>query len=251
LKLDRTSARAFAGVAEQYERRRPTYPPEIVAWVVERLGLAPGRTVVDVGAGTGKFSRLLVPSGARVIAVEPLAEMRDQLIAAVPDVLALAGSAEELPLEDASADGATAAAAFHWFELDRALPELHRVLRPGGRLAVVHNFRDPSQRLQADVQKIIGHLLPDDSEFEKWESAVESSGLFGPLASVQHKHEQYLDAEGLAERISTISYVARLPDEERAAVLAEVRSLGERQPEAPFPFGYQSEAFVCERLPGN
>src|SRR5207247_6687895 len=139
--------------------------------------------------------------------VEPLAEMREQLSAAVTDVEVLDGSAEQLPLEDASVDAATAAAAFHWFELDRALPELHRVLRPGGRLAIIHNFRDPGQPLQAAVQGIIGHLLPDDSEFEQWETAVEASGLFGPLESIQSTHEQYFDAEGLAERVSTISYV--------------------------------------------
>jgi len=247
MRLDRTSARAFAGVAEEYERRRPSYPAEIVAGVVERLGLAPGRTVVDLGAGTGKFTRLLVPSGARVIAVEPLAEMREQLSAAVAGVEVLAGAAEQLPLEDDTIDAATAAAAFHWFELDRALPELHRVLHPGGRLAIVHNFRDPGQPLQAAVQEIIGHLLPDDSEFEKWESAVEESGLFGPLESIQSTHEQYFDADGLAERVSTISYVARLPDGERAEVLTAIRALGQAQPETPFPFRYQSEAFVCER----
>jgi ubiquinone/menaquinone biosynthesis C-methylase UbiE len=251
LKLDRTSARAFAGVAEEYERRRPSYPPELVAWVVERLGLEPGRAVVDIGAGTGKFTRLLVPSGARVIAVEPLAEMRAQLSATASGVEVLAGSAEQLPLEDASADAATAAAAFHWFELDRALPELHRVLRPGGRFAIVHNFRDAGQPLQAAVEEVIGHLLPDESEFEGWESAVEESGLFSPIASVQQTHEQYFDAAGLAERVSTISYVARLPDEERAVVLAAVRALGEAQPETPFPFRYESEAFVCERRSAN
>jgi ubiquinone/menaquinone biosynthesis C-methylase UbiE len=251
MKLDRSSAKAFAGVAEEYERRRPSYHPEIVAWIVEQLGLGPGRSVVDIGAGTGKFTRLLVPSGARVIAVEPLAEMRKQLTAAVPEVEALAGSAEALPLQDSSVDGATAAAAFHWFELDRALPELHRVLRPDGHFAIVHNFRDLDQPLQAAVQAIIGHLLPDKSEFEGWRPAVEASGLFGRFESIQRKHEQLFDAAGLAERVSTISYVARLPDDERAEVLAEVRSLGEAQPETPFPFRYESEAFVCERRSDN
>ncbi len=206
---------------------------------------------MDVGAGTGKFTRLLVPSGANVIAVEPLAEMREQLSGAVEGVDVRAGSAEELPVEDAGADAATAAAAFHWFELDRALPELHRVLRPGGRVAIVHNFRDLDQPLQAAVQEIIGHLVPDASEFIRWESAIEQSGLFGPLESVRHTHEQYLDADGLAERVRTISYVAGLPDGERAEVLAALRALGEAQPKTPFPFRYQSEAFVCERLPGN
>ena len=251
MKLDRTSARAFAGIAAEYERRRPSYPPEIVAWVVERLGLAPGRTVVDVGAGTGKFTRLLVPSGARVIAVEPLAEMRAQLSAAASGVDVLAGSAEQLPLEDATVDAVAAAAAFHWFELDRALPELHRVLRPGGRLAIVHNHRDLRQPLQAAVNEIIGHLLPDESEFVQWETAVEGSGLFDPLDRLQRTHEQHFDAAGLAKRIGTISYVARLPDDERETVLAAIRALGKAQPESPFPFRYESGAFVCERRSDN
>jgi ubiquinone/menaquinone biosynthesis C-methylase UbiE len=238
-------------VAEAYERRRPSYHPEIVAWVVRRLALAPGRIVADVGAGTGKFTRLLVPSGARVIAVEPLAEMREQLSAAVPGVEVLAGSAEQLPLEDDSVDAATAAAAFHWFELDRALPELHRVLKPGGGLAIVRNYRDLDQPLQTAVEEIIGHLLPGGSQFQQWRAELEASPLFGRLESIHRTHEQYFDAEGLAERVSTISYVARLPDGERAGVLAAVRALGEAQQQTPFPFRYRNDAFVCERLPGG
>jgi ubiquinone/menaquinone biosynthesis C-methylase UbiE len=152
-----------------------------------------------------------------------------------------------LPLENASVDGATAAAAFHWFELDRALPELHRVFRPGGRLAIIRNFRDLRQPLQAAVQEIVGGILPDAPEFGRWQAELEASRLFGAVGSFEQSHEQYLDAQTLAERVSTISYVARLPADERAAVLAEVRTLGEAQPETPFPFRYQCNAFVCER----
>lgn len=99
-------------MAEAYERRRPSYDPELVAWVAERLRLGPGATVVDVAAGTGKLTRQLVPTGARVLAVEPLEEMREQLCAAVPGVDAFAGSAEALPLPDGSADAVAVAAAF-------------------------------------------------------------------------------------------------------------------------------------------
>jgi len=251
LKLDRTSSFAFGTVAAEYERRRPSYHPDIVAFVVERLGIAAGTTVVDVGAGTGKFTRLLVPTGARVLAVEPLAEMRAQLEGAVPGVEMLAGSAEDLPLGDASVDAATAAAAFHWFELDRALPELHRVLRPGGGLAIVRNHRDLAQPLQAAVQEIIGGYFPAESEFELWRTELEAGGLFGPLEQIRRTFVQEFDADGLAERVSTMSYVARLPDEERRRVLAEVRALGEAQPSTPFPFRYQSDAFVCRRRDGN
>jgi ubiquinone/menaquinone biosynthesis C-methylase UbiE len=212
---------------------------------VVRLGIGPGTTVVDVGAGTGKLTRQLVPTGARLIAVEPLDEMRAQLEAAVPSVEALAGSAEALPLPDASADAITVASAVHWFDLDRALPEFHRVLRPGGGLAVIGQGRHLDHPLQVAVQAIIGGYLPDESEFGSWREEVEASGLFGPLATIESTFEQLFDAEGFAERIGTISYVARLPDDERADVLARARALGEAQPETPFPFRYRTAASVC------
>jgi SAM-dependent methyltransferase len=245
--FDRSSSAAFARVAESYERRRPSYPPEIVDWLVERLALGPGKTVVDVGAGTGKLTRLLIPSGARVVAVEPLEEMREQLLAAVPGVEALAGTAEALPLAGGSVDAVTAAAAFHWFDVDRTLPELHRVLRPGGGLAILGNGRDFGQPLQAAVQDVIGEYLPDLGELQFWEPVLERSPLFGPLETTEAAFEQLFDAEGLAERIGTISYVARLPDDERADVLARVREVGEAQPETPFPFRYRTYASVCYR----
>jgi SAM-dependent methyltransferase len=111
-----------------------------VAFLVERLGLGPGRVVVDLAAGTGKLARQLVPSGARVIAVEPLAEMRALIPAGIE---VLEGTAESIPLPDASADAVTVAQAFHWFDAEAALREIGRVLRPGGLLALISNRRDP------------------------------------------------------------------------------------------------------------
>jgi ubiquinone/menaquinone biosynthesis C-methylase UbiE len=162
-------------VAESYERRRPSYAPELVAWVVERLGIGPGTTVADVGAGTGKLTRQLLLTGARVVAVEPLDEMRAQLEAAVPAVEALAGSAEELPLPDAGADAITVAAAFHWFDLDRALPEFRRVLRPGAGLGIFGQGCDLDDPLQTAVQEIVGPYLPDLAELEGWRAVLEAT----------------------------------------------------------------------------
>src|SRR2546421_8267168 len=125
------AAAGFASAADVYERARPSYPEEAVAWMAERTGLVAGRTVVDVGAGTGKLTRLLPATGARVIAIEPVAEMRAKL----DGIDALDGTAEDLPLSNGCADVVTVAQALHWFDLDRALPELHRVLRPDGYLA--------------------------------------------------------------------------------------------------------------------
>jgi SAM-dependent methyltransferase len=137
----RLAAPSFARSADAYERARPGYAPEAVAFLAERLGLGPGRVVVDLAAGTGKLARQLVPSGARVVAVEPLAEMRSLIPAGIE---VLDGTAEAIPLPDASGDAVTVAQAFHWFDAQAALREIERVLRPGGLLALVSNRRDPS-----------------------------------------------------------------------------------------------------------
>jgi SAM-dependent methyltransferase len=135
------AAPSFARSAAHYERARPGYAPAAVAFLVERLGLEPGRVVVDLAAGTGKLARQLVPSGARVVAVEPLAEMRSFIPA---EIEVLDGTAETIPLPDNFADAVTVAQAFHWFDAEAALREIERVLRPGGLLALVSNRRDPS-----------------------------------------------------------------------------------------------------------
>ena len=219
----------------------------MVDWLAERLRLGPGATVVDVGAGTGKLTRDLVPTGAHVVAVEPLTEMLEQLAAAVPEAEALVGSAEELPLEDGSADAVVAASAFHWFDPDRALPEIHRVLKPGGALATIGNGRDLSDPLQQEIQAIVGPYVPAPGALSGWVAVLEASPLFGPIERFETTHEQRFDPEGLAERMGTVSYVARLPEDERTEVLARLRTLGEAQPESPFAFRYRTQARVCYR----
>jgi SAM-dependent methyltransferase len=182
-----------------------------------------------------------------VVAVEPLAEMLEQLAAAVPEAEALIGSAEELPLEDGSADAVAAASAFHWFDPDRALPEIHRVLKPGGALATLGNGRDLSDPFQQRVQEIVAPYVPEPGALHGWVAVLEASPLFGPIERFATTHEQRFDADGLAERMATVSYVARLPEDEQAEVLARLRALGEAQPESPFPFRYRTEARVCRR----
>jgi ubiquinone/menaquinone biosynthesis C-methylase UbiE len=189
-----------------------------------------------------------VPSGARVIAVEPLPEMRARLEGAVPEAEVLAGSAEQLPLPDASVDAVVAASAFHWFETERALTEIHRVLVPGGALATVGNGRDLSDPLQREVQAIVGRFLPTADEILSWIAVVDASPLFGPAEEFETTFEQWFDAEGLAERMGTVSYIARLPDDEREHVLTQLRELGEAQPVSPFPFRYRTEARICRAV---
>ena len=149
-----TAAAGFSAAAEVYERARPGYPDEAVAWVAELLGIAPGRDVLDLAAGTGKLTRQLVPFGARIVAVEPIDAMRAELERAVPGVEALAGSAEAIPLPDTSVDAVTCAQAFHWFRPEAAVAEIRRVLRPGGGLALLWNGRDPAEERHARLHEL-------------------------------------------------------------------------------------------------
>jgi ubiquinone/menaquinone biosynthesis C-methylase UbiE len=244
--LQHPKARGFELVADVYERARPSYPPETVAWLAERLDLGAGRSVLDLGAGTGKLTRLLVGTGARVLALEPGDEMRARLTAVVPEAEPVAAGAESIPLPDASVDAATAAAAFHWFRLDEALPEIHRVLRPGGGLALVWNERDPDDPLQRSVTEL---LLPLTSVGRRrirdrgWMEAIEASGHFGPLEEHTTAFADELDGTGLVERVRTISFVALAEEPERARLEAGLRDLADAAG-GVVRFAYRTQAFV-------
>jgi SAM-dependent methyltransferase len=148
-------AEIFDEAAAAYERGRPSYAEEGVAYLVGKLGIGSGSTVVDLAAGTGKLTRMLVPTGATMVAVEPVEGMRRQLLKAVPEAIPVAATAEAMPLADASVDAVTVATAFHWFRGEDALAEIHRVLRPGGRLGLVVNSRDRSVEWVAGLSAIL------------------------------------------------------------------------------------------------
>jgi SAM-dependent methyltransferase len=237
-------------VADLYERARPGYPDEAVAYLASRLGLEPGRVVVDLAAGTGKLTRSLVPTGARVIAVEPLEEMRSVLAGLLPDVELLAATAESLPLADASVDAVTAAQAFHWFDPEPALKEIARVLRPGGALSLIWNIRDLSDPFQNELDDLLRAYRGEaPSEHERpWRALVDASPLFGPPEERSFRWVQLRTADELAERVASVSYVAQLADGEREGLLGRVRQLVAGLPE-PFPFRHHTDVYVFPRSP--
>jgi SAM-dependent methyltransferase len=248
-RIDPRAAAGFGAAADEYERARPSYPDDAVAFVVDRAGLHPGRTVVDVGAGTGKLTRLLVRSGARVIAAEPVAEMRAKLEEAEPRAETIDATAEELPLADGSADAITVAQAFHWFDHDRALPELHRVLRPGGLLVLVWNMRDTSDPLQRDLEGLLRPLrsVPSADDEGGWRGILEASPLFGAIETRRFRYVQRFRVPDLLDRVASTSFVAAMAPEERAEVLERVRALAAGLAE-PFDFPYVTEVDVAPRL---
>jgi SAM-dependent methyltransferase len=240
------AARGFARSAGAYERARPEYPPAAIDWLRERLGLGPGRRVVDLAAGTGKLTRPLAGTGAEVVAVEPVAEMRARIGPGAAEVLD--GTAEAMPLADASADAVTVGQAFHWFDGPAALAEIHRVLRPGGALALVWNRRPLDDPVHAAIEALMAPHRGDAPVHRSgaWRAALEETVLFGALEERAFPHAQDMDADALADRVGSTSVIAALPDGPRAEVLAEVRALAAG---GPMRLTYVCEVFACDRCP--
>ncbi|MCW2976144.1 MAG: class SAM-dependent methyltransferase [Actinomycetia bacterium] len=238
------ATRGFAD-ADVYERGRPDYPAAAVARIVSRLELRPGRTVLDLAAGTGKLTRLLVPSGANLLVVEPLREMRRELELRAPGVVALAGTAERIPLTASYVDAVTVGSAFHWFRPDEALREIHRVLRPGGGVALIWNARDERHPVQAALSEVIDPLQGDAPRRKErdWRSLLGESGLFERCERSLFEHEQVLDEQGLVERVVSISFIAAAPQPVRDEVVERVRAIARRS-EQPIRLPYMTELYL-------
>ncbi len=239
-------AASFGGVADAYERARPGYPDDAVGW----LAGAEPCDVVDLGAGTGKLTRSLVALGHRVTAVEPLEEMLAQLRHAVPGATSARGSAEEIPLPDGSADVVTCAQAFHWFDREVALREMARVLRPGGRLALVWNTRDDSQGWVAELtDTVIGRSEFREGGVVAATASIDETGLYGPVERASFAHVQLLRRSELIELVRSRSQCAVLSEDERRPVLDHVGALFDAHSrDGVLAMPYVTECFRAVRL---
>ena len=247
--------RGFTAAAGLYGRGRPDYPPALAVWLRDSLGLGPGRTAVDLGAGTGKFTGLLADTGAAVTAIEPVDAMLAELARDRPGVRALAGSAQAMPLPDGSIDVVVCAQAFHWFATREALDEIHRVLSPGGRLGLVWNVRDQRVDWVAELTSIIEPYEGDAPRHHTgaWRHPFEvgPSG-FGPLAVTHFDHvHSGPQEEVVVDRFLSVSFIAALPEDERNRVAARLRALCAEHPalrgRSTVDFPYRTEAWVCRR----
>ena len=247
------AAQGFAAGADAYERARPGYPPEAVASIVAALDLGPGRILLELGAGTGKLTRLLAPSGSRILALEPVGPLRDRLVATVVGVELVAGTAESIDLPAGSVDAIVVAQAFHWFDAIRALSEMHRVLRPGGRVALAWNRRDESvpwvRGFGAAVHRASSGE-PDTTDVS-WREALDRCALFGPWTTTWSRHAQTLTRQGALDRAASVSYVAAASPELRASVLAEVAAAIDADPSTAgrdeLELPYDTEVLWAER----
>jgi SAM-dependent methyltransferase len=239
-----------------YEAARPSYPPDAVAWLEANLRLEAASRVCDLAAGTGKLTRLLAPRVPGLVAVEPVAGMRETLHRLSPAVPVAAGTAEAIPLRDACLDAVTVAQAFHWFDFGAALAELARVLRPGGRLGLVWNARDRSigwvDRIWSVMDRVEKRAPWRDHE--NWRDSAlggEMTG-FGPRHEAEFSHEHELPVGDVVRRVASVSHVAVLPEAERETVLDEVRAILAEEPatrgRATVAIPYRVDAYWYERV---
>jgi SAM-dependent methyltransferase len=236
-------ARSFENVAAEYERHRPEYPEEALRWAAGLLGLEPGARVLDVGAGTGKLTRGLVALGLEVVAVEPGAPMLQQLRKAVPEAKALEGPAESIPLPDESVGAVFAGQAYHWFDRGRALPELHRVIDPGGGLALLWNWWDERDPLQRELGELIGYAGHEPYREEE----LPGKPWFRELGRTVVETVREASPDALVGYLSTASMFLTMEADERERRFAVVRDIASRYGER-FPLPRRTYVFAFERL---
>ena len=228
--LKKLHAASFDRAADVYERARPGYPADAVAWLLRDRP----RAVLDLGAGTGKLTRLLAVD--TVYAVDPSERMLQQLRAAVPTADARLGTAESIPLPDASVDLVTVAQAWHWVDPDTAVPEVARVLRPGGALALIWNERDPRVPW---VAELTAAMHPSNGELWLDEPRLPD----GEVEEFATEWSMPFDRESLHDLVQSRSYVISAPEQERREILAAVDAVIDAHPEAAGVMPYRTRAF--------
>jgi len=248
------ATKGFAKEALAYARGRPEYPVALDQWLRDALQLDEERTVVDLGAGTGKFTRRLLATGANIIAVEPVSEMLAQLTRILPDVAARSGTAENIPVNDGAVDAVVCAQSFHWFASKTALAEIRRVLKPGGHLGLIWNVRNESVDWCAAMTAIMAPYEGDAPRYRsgEWRKVFPAEG-FGPLQEERFRNGHTGHPEQvIVERISSTSFIAALPRPQQLIVAARLRDLIamtpalNRREEVTVP--YQTVVFSCAKL---
>lgn len=233
MSINEKAAVGFTNEVDAYERGRPDYPAAAIAHLARVLDLRRGRAVLDLGAGTGKLTRLLVPTGAQLFAVEPLEAMGKKLAAAVPRARLYLGTAEAIPLLDASVDAVVVAQAFHWFDGTVALAEIARVLRPSGRLALVWNVRDERVEWVHALTQLLEPYEGQTPRYAKmaWRRAFLETSFFGELELASFAHVQKGGHAMIIDRMTSVSFIAALDAAEKGRFVDELRALLATHPE--------------------
>jgi SAM-dependent methyltransferase len=250
-----TSARVgFQRAADRYERSRPEVPPAAIEALVRSLGISPKSVVLELGAGTGKLTRLLAPRTGLYIPLEPLAAMRGQFRHALPNGPLVAGIAEKLPIHDSRIDSIVAAQAFHWFDIPRAMEEMHRVLRPGGTVGLLWNARDESVDWVHRATEILDRYEDRTPRYRRgaWRQAWDRCPGFGPLEKLSFPFVQRLDRRTAIERFTSVSFIASLDDLRFAEVETALKDLLDTHPQTAgrdeIELPHKCELYISRRI---
>jgi SAM-dependent methyltransferase len=243
-------ADSFGAQAEAYAEHRPDYPVAAIRWALEPLGTSERLDVLDLAAGTGKLTAGLVAEGHRVTAVEPNEQMLSELVRRVHDVRALPGHAEHIPVPDQTMDAVFVGTAFHWFDQEKALPEIARVLRPGGVVAAMWNEHDLSN---AEWLAEFERLSVTSVESQRQDpTGVMTNSLFSPIETRTFPHAHRRDSpEALIATVNTHSRMLVVDDEERTAINEKMLAFLRSRPETsngPFDVPMRTEVFRAVRV---
>jgi ubiquinone/menaquinone biosynthesis C-methylase UbiE len=245
--------RGFTEGAAYYSRARPGYPEEILKWLQTQLRLTPGKQALELGAGTGKFTRCLSLTGAQIYVVEPVAAMLSHLQQDVPSASPVPGSAESIGIEAGRVDAVVCAQSFHWFATRETLTEIARVLKPGGFLGLVWNIPDECVPWVAALESILRPFeatAPHAYRRGTWRS-VFPDARFSPLQMTEYQHSHVGTVQRvIIERVLSLSYVANLLPSERTSLLERLEVFLATQPDTrarvEIEFPYRTQAWHCQ-----
>jgi SAM-dependent methyltransferase len=240
--------------ADKYQSGRPDYAAASLDWMRDALAIGQSSKVVDLGAGTGKFTKRICELSDHVIAVEPVAAMRETLHANLPQVETLEGNALAIPLPDRSVDALICAQSFHWFASDMAVKEMARVLRPGGKLGLIWNVRDETVDWVAAITKLITPFEGDAPRYYKgdWKKPLPSAH-FSPLEKQSFVQSHDGSAEDvIVNRFLSVSFIAAQDEQVQADIAEQLRDLAANHPalkgKEHISFPYVTEAYSATRL---
>ena len=254
--LHPAAAIGFSSAAALYENVRPSYPNAMTTWLLQELNLSSHSHIVDLGAGTGKFLPYLQHITAHITAVDPVAEMLQQLQLAFPEIATLHAKSEDLPLADASFDAVVCAQSFHWFANPVALAEIHRILKPNAPLGLIWNQRDCRVPW---VKALADHIAPLERDTpryhsEQWKKVFENQKLFD-IVSLKVFPQQHIGSveQVVSKRLLSTSFIAALPQDEQQKLKQQFEKIvfdytGRRVHEE-ICFPYETFAYHFKKLP--
>lgn len=251
--MHEAAARGFGRGADDYERARPGYPVGVLEMLAREMPIRPRSRVCDLAAGTGKLTRLLLGTGADVVAIEPVPAMRRKLTVICPDAKVIDGTAEDIPLDDESVDVLTVGQAFHWFANEQAVGEIARVLRPAGGLALLWNRNDENVAWVGAIEQLVESYGGADRPYtsEDPQPIVAASGRFTEMQADLFTNHVSITHELVVTRVASTSYISALPDDRREECLDAVRHCLATHPDTAgrdrFDYPYLTSVFWCHK----